>query len=166
MPSRTWVKLLAVALALAVASLARAAGAADARLTDLNSFWAEISRAVQSGDFAAYAATCHPDGVLVLGEKQTTLPLARALASWQPGFADTKSGKIKASVEFRFRRRIGDAGTAHESGIFCYTSVDAAGQSTAAYVHFEVLLVKKDRWLTLMEHQQKEASAAEWAALK
>lgn len=37
------------------------------RLKQLNAYWADVSKAVGSGDFAAYKATCHPEGVLVSG---------------------------------------------------------------------------------------------------
>ena len=44
---------------------------------------------------------------------------------------DTKAGKIRASVEFRFSQRIGGETTAHETGIFLYTATDADGTSAA-----------------------------------
>ncbi|MEZ5323540.1 MAG: hypothetical protein R3F19_00520 [Verrucomicrobiales bacterium] len=137
----------------------------ESRLTELDAYWAEVSRAVQAGDFEGYAATCHEEGVLVAGTKGTSYPLATALEKWKQGFADTKSGKIKASVEFRFSQRLGDGTTAHETGIFLYTSTNAEGNETKAYVHFENLLVKKERWRTLMEYQKSSATVAEWDAL-
>ena len=36
-----------------------------ARLKELDAYWAEVSRAVNAGDFKGYSATCHPEGVLV-----------------------------------------------------------------------------------------------------
>ena len=33
------------------------------------------------------------------------------------------------------------------------------------YVHFEALLVKKDRWVMTMEFQRGAATEAEWTAL-
>ena len=145
--------------------LSPAAGEKE-RLAELDAFWAEVSRAVREGDFAAYAATCHEEGVLVSGTKSTSYPLRKALARWKQGFLDTKAGKMKADVQFRFSQRLGDETTAHETGIFLYSTVDSEGNPTAAYVHFEGLLVKKDRWKTLMEYQKAEASKEEWDALK
>lgn len=138
-----------------------------ARLAGLDAYWAAVSRAVNTGDFDAYAATCHPEGVLVSGGKQTSQPLADALARWKQGFLDTRDGKLKASVEFRFSRRVGDATTAHETGIFLYTAQPADGPPKAEYIHLEALLVKKaDGWKILMENQKGPATEAEWQALK
>ena len=137
------------------------------RLAGLDAYWEAVSRAVNTGDFDAYAATCHPEGVLVSGGKQTSQPLAAALARWKQEFLDTRDGKMTASVEFRFSRRIGDATTAHETGIFLYTSQKAGGQPKAEHIHFEALLVKKvDGWKILMENQKGPATEAEWQALK
>ena len=138
-----------------------------ARLAGLDAYWAVVSRAVNTGEFDAYAATCHPEGVLVSGGKQTSQPLAAALARWKQEFLDTRDGKMKASVEFRFSRRIGDATTAHETGIFLYTAQPEGGPPKPEHIHFEALLVKRaNGWQILMENQQGPATEAEWQALK
>jgi ketosteroid isomerase-like protein len=137
------------------------------RLTELDAYWAVVSKAVNTGDFETYAATCHPEGVLVSGGKQMSQPLAAALARWKQEFIDTRDGKMKASVEFRFSRRIGDATTAHETGIFLYTAQKAGDTPKAEHIHFEALLVKKaDGWKILMENQKGPATEAEWQALE
>jgi hypothetical protein len=138
-----------------------------ARIAELDRYWAEVSRAVKEGDFEAYRATCHAEGVLVSGGKGTSQPLADALARWQQEFIDTREGKLEASVEFRLSRRLGDATTAHESGIFRYRSRPAGGEAKQEYVHFEGLLVKRqDGWKILMEYQKGPATEAEWQALE
>lgn len=144
-----------------------AAVAADdaLRLAQLNGYWAEVSRTVREGDFDGYRATCHGEGVLVSGVKKTSQPLAKVLERWKQDFVDAKAGKVKVNVEFRFSQRLGDETTAHETGIFCYTSVAADGQIKTDYIHFEVLLVKRDSWQTLMEYQKSKATRQEWEAL-
>ena len=142
------------------------AGETEDRISELNAYWSEVSRAVKAGDFEGYRATCHPEGVLVSGTKKTSYPLSTALEKWKPGILDTKAGRNQASVEFRFSDRVGDASTAHETGMFCYSSTDAEGVSTTSYIHLRALLVKKDgRWLILMENQESEGTAEEWKAL-
>lgn len=141
--------------------------AAKARIAELDAYWAVVSKAVNTGDFETYASTCHPEGVLVSGGKQMSQPLAAALARWKQEFTDTRDGKMKASVEFRFARRIGDATTAHETGIFLYTAQKADGPAKSEHIHFEALLVKQaDGWKILMENQKGPATEAEWQALK
>ena len=135
------------------------------RLAELDAYWAKVSRAVQEGDFDLYASTCHKDGVLVSGVNQQCYPLSKALARWQQEFVDTKAGKIKASVVFRFRRRLGDETTAHESGIFRYTATGADGENVR-YIHFEALLLKRDGWKIMMEYQKSKATVEEWNALR
>ena len=135
------------------------------RQRELDAFWAEVSRSVQAGDFEGYKATCHPEGVLVSGVKRTSQPLSEALARWKPGFEDTKAGKLQAQVEFRFSQRLGDSSTAHETGIFRYSTVNSQGERTEDYIHFEGLLVKKSgKWKVFMEYQKSQASLQEWKA--
>ena len=136
------------------------------RLAQLDKFWSEIQAAVQNGDYERYKATCHPSGVLVSSSKKTSYPLSKALAGWKQGFLDTKSGKMKAGVDFRFSQRLGDETTAHETGIFHYWTVDASGVRHDDFAHFEALLVKENSWRTLMEYHKASASENEWENLK
>lgn len=138
-----------------------------ARMAELDGYWAEVSRAVKSGDFVAYAATCHPEGVLVSGAKGMSQPLREALARWKKEFDDTRDGQMAASVEFRLSKRVGDATTAHETGIFRYASQMKGGEAKEEFIHFEALLVKREGgWKILMENQKGTATEAEWEALK
>lgn len=138
----------------------------DQRESELDLFWCEVSRTVREGDFDGYANTCHTEGVLVSGSSKTSNLLSRALVRWKKGFQDTQSGVMKASVDFRFSRRMGDATTAHELGMFRYES-EKDGENTVAFIHFEALLIKNDNgWKILMEYQKSEASEQDWEALK
>ena len=133
----------------------------EAQITaELDAYWAEVSRTVGEGDFDGYAATYHPDAVVIFG--MASQPISEALAGWEQGFADTRAGRVTASVDFRFSERRNDATTAHETGIFRYASGDGA----PAYVHFEALMVKRDGWKMLMEFQRGAATQAEWDALR
>jgi hypothetical protein len=136
------------------------------RRAELDAFWAEVSRSVREGDFEGYKATCHQEGVLVSGTSQASYPLSKALARWKQDFLDTSAGKIKASVEFRFSKRLSDETTAHETGIFLYSTIDAEGQPKKEYIHFEGLLVKKGGWKIMMEYQKSKATREEWEKLK
>ena len=136
------------------------------RLASLDAYWAEVSRAVNEGDHDAYAATCHEEGVLVSGNKNYSQPLAVALARWKKDFTETREGKIKSKVEFRFSRRVGDATTAFETGIFKFTHQPAGGETKVEFIHLDALLVKKENgWKILMENQTGPATEAEWNAL-
>lgn len=140
------------------------------RLAELDHFWTELSRTVKEGDFEGYKAAYHEDAVVVFatGEKKTSVPIAKALANWKKGFVDTKNGKRQDKVEFRFSQRIGDKTTAHETGIFVFTSADNQGNVTATYIiNFEMLLIKRDNtWYAIMEHQKSATTQKEWEALK
>lgn len=130
---------------------------------ELDAFWAEVSRTVESGDFEGYSATYHPDAVVIFGE--TTQPISVALEGWEAGFEDTRTGLMEAYVQFRFSERRNDDTTAHETGIFRYEAVSPADDGSVQYVHFEALLVKRDGWKMMMEFQRGAATEAEWAAL-
>lgn len=136
------------------------------KIKELTAFWAEVSRSVHEGDFEAYVATCHPEGVLVSGVKKSSSPLSVALVRWKEEFTATKAGEMKANVEFRFSQRLGDEATAHETGIFLYSGVAPDGKKIEEYIHFEVLLIKTDgHWKTLMEYQKSKATRQEWETL-
>ncbi len=151
------------AVAVILASQASFTPAAAQTASELDAYWAEVSRTVAEGDFEGYAALYHDDAVLVASAGSH--PIAAALADWKQGFVDTKAGKNKSSVEFRFSRRLHDGTTAHETGIFSFRLETAAGDVTVGYTRFEALLVKKDGWKMVMEHQQSQATAEEWNAL-
>ena len=158
MTRRTRIAVVATAL------LALPATAPAQVTTELDAYWAELSRTVEEGDFEGYAELYHPDAVLVAGGSGT-YPIGRALAGWKQGFDDTREGRAKAGVEFRLTERLNDAATAHETGIFRYTLAPKEGDDVVAQVQFEALLVKKDgKWLMVMEYQKGPATDAEWAA--
>jgi hypothetical protein len=146
---------------------ATSAIADEARLAELDSYWAEVSRSVNEGDFAAYSATCDPEAVLVSGTKKESYPLSKALARWKKEFDDTKSGDRESNVTFRFSQRLSDETTAHETGIFLYSFKQDDGELQNEYVHLEALLVKRDgKWKIFMEYQKAPATEAEWKALE
>jgi ketosteroid isomerase-like protein len=133
---------------------------------ELNAFWSEVSRTVSEGDFYGMAATYHDDAILVNGTAGSTYPIASALEGWKPDIDRTKSGEVSARVEFRFSRRLNDATTAHETGIFHYSATPKGGEMTEYYVHFEGLLVKKgSNWRMMMENQISSATAEEFNEL-
>ena len=136
----------------------------DAVGAELDAFWAAVSKSAAEGDFEAMAAAYHPDAVLVSESRGKSLPIAEALAGWKPGIEETRSGAMSASVAFRFTRRLNDATTAHQTGIFRYEESRPGSEPSVVYIHFEALLVKKDRWLMTMEYQKQPATEEEWIA--
>lgn len=140
------------------------------RIEELNSFYSNLSKTVAEGDFDNYSKAYHEDAVVIFAfdENKISLPIAKALAGWKQGFVDTKNGKNTSSVEFRFSQRIGNETTAHDTGIFVYTTSNSDGSNKVEYpIHFEMLLVKRNnKWLGVMEYQKSKASKKEWEALK
>ena len=140
------------------------------RIQELNAYWNTLAKTVADGDFEGYRDGYHKDAVIVFasGKNKTSVPLKKALAGWKQGFIDTKNGKNRSQVAFRFSQRIGDATTAHETGIFLYATSDADGKNKKEYpTHFEMLLVKKHgKWIGVMEYQKSNATLKEWNALK
>ena len=128
--------------------------------TELDAYWADVSRTVVEGDFEGYADLYHPDAVLVMLGRGS-VPIGEALAGWKQLFVDTSDGKAVAGVEFRITERLSDATTAHDTGMF----EPEEGEGAVSLVRFEALLVKRDgRWLMVMEYQKEPATDAEWAA--
>lgn len=142
----------------------------DQRIAELDRYWKKLSKTVREGDFKGYSSLYHKDAVIIFttGDNKISVAASEALDGWKAGFDKTKAGEQKDNVEFRFSQRIGNANTAHETGIFHFTSVDNSGKTlTDILVHFEMLFVKKDGvWLCTMEYQRSNASEAEWEAMK
>ncbi len=133
---------------------------------ELDEYWKRVSKAVRTGNLEAYRATCHQDGVLISGKAKKSELLSQALIRWGKEFAATKSGKMQADVKFRFSERITGKDTAHEKGIFLYSSKKKGEEWKKEYVHFEALLVKKGGdWKILMEFQKSSATQKEWESL-
>lgn len=134
-------------------------------VTELDDYWAEMARTVAEGDFEGYSRLYHPDAVLVSLGSGASYPIQQALAGWERGFVDTRAGRARASVAFRFTQRLHDETTAHETGMFRYTLEPEGGNPTTALLHFEALLVRKDgAWLMVMEYQKQPATEEEWEA--
>jgi len=138
----------------------------SSRIAELDEYWAEVSRCVNEGDFDGYKATFHKDAVFVSGPSNKAYPISQALQRWEPDFTDAKSGKTKTNVQFRFSKRLGDDTTAHETGMFFYTRINADGTTTRYYINLEALLIKRGRWKIMMEHQKSEGTEEEWNELK
>ncbi|NAS32744.1 hypothetical protein GTQ40_17320 [Flavobacteriaceae bacterium R38] len=140
------------------------------RLAELDSYWANISKTVKEGDFEGYKTLYHKDAIVVFtyGDNAVSRPITEVLPGWKNGFNKTKEGRQIDEVEFRFSQRIGNETTAHETGIFIFTSKSPDGAvKTKLIMHFEALLTKKNnQWYMLMEYQKSEASQEEWEALK
>lgn len=135
--------------------------------SEVDALWDAMSSTVASGDFEGYAALYHEDAVLVNGISEESYPIANALDGWKQGFVDTKAGKMSASVEFRFSKRLHSEDTAHDTGIFHYTSQMEGEEAQSIYVHFQGLLVKNDgEWKLVMEYQESIATIEEWEDLK
>lgn len=133
---------------------------------EIDAIWAETTRTVQEGDFEGYAALYHDEAVLVNGISETSVPISVALDGWRQGFDDTKAGKMSASVEFRFTKRIHDETTAHDTGIFRYSYAVGNEEPIHDYVHFQALFIQSDgSWKMVMEYQVEQATKAEWDAI-
>lgn len=139
------------------------------RLAEIDRFWERLNKSVIEGDFEEYKKCFHKDAVIVFasGEYKSSVPVAVALKGWEQGFKDTKGGKTKVNVEFRFSERMGDETTAYETGMFIYTSTDVASKVTNKFIiPFDMLLVKRgNQWYGMMEHQKPLATQEEWDAL-
>ncbi|MTI88003.1 MAG: SgcJ/EcaC family oxidoreductase [Balneolaceae bacterium] len=134
---------------------------------EIDAVWDEVSRVVAKGDYEGYATLFHEDAVLVVGMSDSSMPISKALEGWKAGFENTKSGKMEASVEFRFSKRMHSNTTAHDTGIFKYTSAKSGEEAQSIYIHFEALMVKVEgEWKMTMEYQKAMATAKEYEALQ
>lgn len=135
--------------------------------SEINAFWLEASRQVAEGDFDAYANSFHNEAILVNGMGSQSYPIQFALNGWKEGFENTKNGKMKASVEFRFSASAMGESTAHQTGIFRYAWQNEGEDFQEVFIHFEALLTKSTgEWKMLMEYQKAIATREEWNLLE
>lgn len=134
------------------------------RITELDKFWSHVSGTVKTGDFEAYRAAHHPDGVLLNDGRSSSMESAHK--GFQSGFEHTAAGAVKAGIEFRWSHRSGSTDTAWEKGAFRYWS-KAGGTDYVQYTSFETVLVKgKAGWQLLFQNQEKALTKEQWDALK
>ena len=133
---------------------------------ELQQFWQDAAKTVISGDFDGYAATFAQDAILVSDIAKTSYPISQALSRWQKGFNETKAGKIKAGVSFKFTSSLISDKTAHQSGYFYYFSDNGKGELSPFIAQFEALLIKKaDKWQVIMERHIKQVDLATWQSI-
>ena len=137
----------------------------DSTTKELDVFWQQLSETVTNGDFEQYSAGYHEDAILVSGFSKNSYSIKQALARWKQGFDDTKNGKMKASVKFVWTKRFVSDNTAHETGMFKYSTTDDEGVTEDFIAHLTTLSVKKNgKWLIMMENQKSKATQQEWDA--
>ncbi|MDO6428728.1 hypothetical protein Q4489_17095 [Thalassotalea sp. 1_MG-2023] len=133
---------------------------------ELAEFWQQAEQTVTQGDFVGYSATFHENAVLVSDIAKTSYPIDKALTRWKKGFDDTKAGKMKAGVSFKFTQSLVSDNTAHQTGYFYYYSIDSQGQKSPFIAHFEALLMKSNgKWQIMMERHIKQVDLQAWRSL-
>jgi uncharacterized protein (TIGR02246 family) len=151
--------------AVAAAQAGAPAGTAASTAAIDEQVWSAISASVVNQDIDAMAATYHPDAVVVTPGR--TVPARTQLPQWGKDMETAKARGETATVEFRFTKRLDNAETAFETGMFKYTVVDSAGKATSYHIPMESLLIRANgRWVVVMEHQFAAATPQEWEALK
>ncbi|MEQ9301353.1 MAG: hypothetical protein RIF33_22435 [Cyclobacteriaceae bacterium] len=142
----------------------------SSRIAELDRYWERLNKTVMEGDFEGNKDCFHKDAVVVFasGKNKFSVPISTALEGWKEGFKNTREGKTKVNIEMRFSQRIVNETTAHETGIFTYTSTDNVSKISNQYIiPFEMLLVKRNnQWYGMMEYQKPLVTEKEWDALK
>ncbi|MFU8893328.1 MAG: family 16 glycoside hydrolase [Luteolibacter sp.] len=138
----------------------------EARIKELDAFWAMLSKAVNTGDFETFQKTAHPSAVLISGRRGRSEPLANALNRWRNDFTNTREKLVAAEATFRWDKRFGDSTTAYETGILRFVSQPKGEEPVVELIHFDAALVKEgDDWQILTEYQKGLATQEEWDAL-
>lgn len=157
-------RILTAGLALLVLTSAAPVAAQGRVEAELDELWARVVQSVRTGDPDLYLSTYHPDAIFVSARRGISRTVAEDVAANRDAWRATAEGRAERDLEFRFTRRIHGETSAHESGIFRYSSVED-GDRRIATIHFTAALVKVDGvWLQLLEYQDSDATDAEWEA--
>ena len=165
MPSMPRQLATIAALVLAAAMGAGASQPASTSTQEIDrEIWSVLIKTVASDDIIGMGNTYFPDAVLVT--PNGTAPIKTTLERWGRDMETAKAKGDKATVEFRFSRRLDGPSTAFEAGIFKYTVISKAGVSSPKFYPFEQLLAKTDgKWRILMERQFAEVTQDAWDKL-
>ena len=126
--------------------------------------WSVFIDTVAKDDIVRMGNAYLPTAVLV--SPNGTASIKDTIDRWGKDMVAAKAKGNRATVEFRFSKRLDNATTAFESGIFKYTVIEKNGTSTPNYYPFEELLVKVDgKWRVSMERQFAGVTTAEWDKL-
>ncbi len=126
--------------------------------------WTVIVDTVAKDDIVRMGGVYTPEAVIV--SPNSTQAIKAALDRWGRDMVTNKAKGTRAAVEFRFSKRIDNATTAFETGIFNYGTTDKDGVRTGGYYPFEELLVKTDgHWRIVMERQFAGVTEADWNKL-
>jgi len=133
-------------------------------VAELDALWERVMQSVRTGDPGLYLSTYHPDAIFVSARRGISRTVVGDVEANRDAWRATAEGRAERDLEFRFTRRLHDDTSAHETGIFRYSSVEN-GTPTVATIHFSAALVKVDgEWLQLLEYQDSDATQAEWEA--
>ena len=133
-------------------------------VAELDALWERVAQSVRTGDPDLYLSTYHPDAVFVSARRGISRTVVDDVEANRGAWRATAEGRADRDIEFRFTRRIHDERSAHETGIFRYSSVED-GARTVVTIHFSAALVKvAGEWLQLLEYQDSDATDAEWEA--
>lgn len=157
-------RILMRALALLIVTAANPIAAQDQVSVELDRLWDRVVESVRTGDHGLYLSTYHPDAIFVSARRGISRTVADDVAANLDAWRATAEGRAERDLEFRFTRRIHNETSAHESGMFRYSSLEDGTRSVAT-IHFTAALVKVDGvWLQLLEYQDSDATDAEWEA--
>ena len=126
--------------------------------------WSVFVATVAADDIVGMGNVYLPNAVLVA--PGSTTPIKQTIERWGRDMVTAKARGSRATVEFRFSRRLDDPTTAFDAGIFKYTVIDKSGVSSPKFYPFEELLVKTEgKWRVSMERQFAEVTQSEWDKL-
>lgn len=157
-------RIAALLLAATVGVIAQQPAPATSSQEIDREIWSVLIQTVAADDIVGMGNTYFPDAVLV--SPNGTAPIKTTLERWGRDMETAKARGDKATVEFRFSRRMDGPSTAFESGMFKYTVIAKSGVSTPKFYPFEQLLAKSNgKWRILMERQFAEVTQADWDKL-
>jgi len=133
-------------------------------VAELDALWERVTQSVRTGDPDLYLSTYHRDAIFVSARRGISRTVVNDVDANRDAWRATAEGRAERDIEFRFTRRIHDETSAHETGIFRYSSVENGTRSVAT-IHFSASLVKvAGEWRQLLEYQDSDATDAEWDA--
>jgi hypothetical protein len=136
-------------------------------LQELDAYWATVSHDIETGNYEGSTLAYHPDAVWEEGSngKLRTMLESDALPGSKAVLDRVKSGELKVGLEFRFSSRIHNHNTAHEIGVVHMWVQESGGPAEHNYWKLDTYLVKKDRWMAIVEIQTERLTVNEWNAL-
>jgi ketosteroid isomerase-like protein len=137
-------------------------------LKELNrDIWLPFMEAYASGNVEKYLALHSKDFIRGMGDQNLVNDLKGYGENSRKMFKNLQESGAKVKIDFRFLKRIANAQSAYEIGIYQFTALNSKGEAQNYYGKFHVVSRKENNvWKILVDYDSNENETINEAVFK